>query len=92
MSPPSSNKQPIADEIGFPNSLAGPGGTHSVPSILSLGIWKFSPHAELAKEFIQYLFRKENYDAWIVASSAFNHPSLRALAAGLSPACLPGEP
>jgi multiple sugar transport system substrate-binding protein len=74
------NKQPIADEIGFHNSLAGPGGTHSAPSILSLGIWKFSPQAELAKEFIQYLFRKENYDAWIVASSAFNHPPLRALA------------
>jgi len=74
------NKQPIADEIAFHNSLAGPGGTHSAPSILSLGIWKFSPNAELAQEFIQYLFRKENYDAWIVASSAFNHAPLRGLA------------
>jgi hypothetical protein len=26
------------------------------------------------------LFRKENYDAWIVASNAFNYPPLRALA------------
>ena len=74
------NKQPIADDIGFHNSLAGPGGTHSAPSILSLGIWKFSKNAEVAKELIQYLFRKENYDAWIVASSAFNHPPLKALA------------
>ncbi len=74
------NKQPIAEDIGFHNSLAGPGGTHSAPSILSLGIWKFSKQADLAKEFIQYLFRKENYDAWIVASSAFNHPPLKALA------------
>jgi len=73
-------KQPIADDIGFHNSLAGPAGTHSAPSILSLGIWKFSPNGDLAKEFIQFLFRKENYDAWIVASSAFNHPPLRGLA------------
>lgn len=34
-------------------------------------------NADLAKEFIQFLFRKENYDPWIVASSAFNHPPLR---------------
>jgi hypothetical protein len=34
----------------------------------------------VAKEFIQFLFRKENYDAWIVASNAFNHPPLRHLA------------
>jgi multiple sugar transport system substrate-binding protein len=74
------NKQPIADEIAFHNSLAGPGGTHSAPSILSLGIWKFSKQADLAKDFLQFLFRKENYDAWIVASNAFNHPPLRHLA------------
>ena len=73
------NKQPIADDIGFHGSLAGPAGTHSAPSILSLGIWKFSKNADLAKELILHLFRKENYDAWIVASSAFNHPPLRSL-------------
>jgi basic membrane protein A and related proteins len=27
------------------------------------GLWKFSKNGDLAKEFIQYLFRKENYDA-----------------------------
>ena len=74
------NKQPIANDIAFHSSPAGPAGTHSAPSILSLGIWKFSKNAELAKEFIEYLFRKENYDAWIVASNAFNHPPLRQLA------------
>ena len=74
------SKQPIADDIGFHNSPSGPGGTHSAPSILSLGIWKFSKNADLAKDFIQFLFRKENYDAWIVASNAFNHPPLKHLA------------
>jgi multiple sugar transport system substrate-binding protein len=74
------NKQPIADEIAFHNSPAGPAGAHSAPSILSLGIWKFGKNAELAKEFIQFIFRKQNYDAWIVASNAFNHPPLKHLA------------
>jgi multiple sugar transport system substrate-binding protein len=74
------NKQPIAEEIGFHNSPGGPAGTHSAPSILSLGVWKFGKNPELSKEFIQFLFRKENYDAWIVASNAFNHPPLKHLA------------
>ena len=47
---------------------------------MSLGIWKFGKNAEPAKEFIQFIFRKENYDAWIVASAAFNHPPLKQLA------------
>ena len=71
------NKQPIADDINHHNSPAGPAGTHSAPPILGLGIWKFSKNVELAKEFIQFLFRKENFDAWIVASNAFNHPPLK---------------
>ena len=71
------NKQPIADDINHHNSPAGPAGTHSGPPILGLGIWKFSKNVELAKEFIQFHYRKENFDAWIVASNAFNHPPLR---------------
>jgi len=73
-------KMPIADDINHHNSPAGPAGTHSAPPILGLGIWKFSKNIEVAKEFIQFLFRKENYDAWIVASNAFNHPPLKNLA------------
>jgi multiple sugar transport system substrate-binding protein len=74
------NKQPIADDINHHPSPSGPAGTHSAPPLLGLGIWKFSKNQELAKEFIQFLFRKENYDAWIVASNAFNHPPLKNLA------------
>jgi multiple sugar transport system substrate-binding protein len=73
-------KMPVADDINHHPSLAGPAGTHSAPPILGIGIWKFSKNQELAKEFIQYLFRKENFDAWIVAANAFNHPPLRHLA------------
>src|SRR5207245_197275 len=37
-------------------------------------------YKELYKEFIAYLFQKQNFDAWIVASNAFNHPPLKNLA------------
>src|SRR2546426_8376819 len=68
---------PIADEINHHNSPAGPAGTHSAPPITAIGIWKFSKNVPLAKDFIKFLFQKENFDAWIVASNAFNHPPLR---------------
>jgi len=71
------NKQPIADDINHHNSPGGPAGIHSSPPINGLGIWKFSKNQELAKEFIQYLFKKENFDAWIVSSNAFNHPPVK---------------
>jgi multiple sugar transport system substrate-binding protein len=72
-------KMPIADDINHHNSPAGPAGRHSAPPILGIAVWKHSKNQELAKEFIQFLFKKENYDAWIVASNAFNHPPLRHL-------------
>ena len=74
------NKQPIADDINHHNSPGGPAGIHSACPNLSMGIWKFSKNQELAKEFIAYLFQKQNFDAWIVASNAFNHPPLKNLA------------
>ena len=71
---------PIADDINHHASPAGPAGIHSAPGINAIAIWKFSKNQEPAKEFIEFLFRKENYDAWIVASNAFNQPPLRDLA------------
>ncbi len=52
----------------------------SAPPIVGLGIWKFSKNVQLAKEFIRFLYRKENFDTWVVASNAFNHPPLRSFA------------
>lgn len=74
------NKQPIADDINHHTSPAGPAGRHSAPPILGLGIWKFSKNVELAKEFVQFLMKKDNYDKWIVAGNAFNHPPLKHMA------------
>ena len=73
-------KMPIADDINHHPSPAGPAGTHSAPPINMVSIWKFSKNVDLAKDFLKFLYQKENYDAWIVASNAFNHPPLRHLA------------
>jgi len=73
-------KMPIADEINHHNSPAGPAGIHSSTTVNSLAIWKFSKNIALAKDFIKFLFQKENYDAFIVGGSAFNQPPLKAFA------------
>jgi multiple sugar transport system substrate-binding protein len=73
-------KMAIADDINHHNTPAGPAGTHSAPPINMISIWKFSKNIALAKDFVKFLFQKENYDAWIVAGNAFNHPPLRHLA------------
>jgi len=43
----------------------------------SLGIWKFSKNIALARDFIKFLFQKENYNAFIAAGSAFNQPPVK---------------
>jgi multiple sugar transport system substrate-binding protein len=73
-------KMPIADDMNHHNSPGGPAGIHSAPPILGLSVWKFSKNQELAKEFFQFLLKKEYFDPWIVASNAFNHPPLKNLA------------
>jgi multiple sugar transport system substrate-binding protein len=70
-------KMPIADDINHHNSPGGPAGIHSATGVNSLGIWKFSKNAALAKDFIKFLFQKENYDAFIAQGSAFNQPPLK---------------
>ena len=73
-------KMPITDDLNHHLTPGGPGGVHNAPGINALGIWKFSKNVELAKEFIPFLFRKENFDAFIAAGNAFNMAPLRDLA------------
>jgi ABC-type glycerol-3-phosphate transport system substrate-binding protein len=55
-------------------------GRHTAAPILELGIWKFSKNVEAAKDFIRFQYQKENFDAFVAASNAFNMPSLKGLA------------
>jgi multiple sugar transport system substrate-binding protein len=70
-------KMPIADEINHHSSPGGPAGIHSATGVNSLAIWKFSKNVALAKDFVKFLYQKENYDAFIVGGSAFNQPPLK---------------
>ena len=52
-----------------------------IPRRHQLGFdWKFSKNQDLAKDLPALSSRRENYDAWIVASQGFNHPPLKNLA------------
>jgi len=73
-------KMPIADEINHHASPGGPGGIHSATGVNSLAIWKFSKNVSLAKDFIKFLFQKENYNSFITGGSAFNMPPLKGFA------------
>jgi multiple sugar transport system substrate-binding protein len=68
---------PIADDIYFHRTPAGPAGRYEEVGGAAVGIWNFSPNIELAKELLAFLFAPENYSAWITASFGYNHPALR---------------
>ena len=70
------NKQPIADDINHHNSPAGRAGTTAPPPRASAS--GSSPRtSSWPRSSSPYLFQKQNFDAWIVASNAFNHPRSR---------------
>jgi multiple sugar transport system substrate-binding protein len=68
---------PIADDIYFHRTPAGPAGRYEEVGGAAVGIWNFSANIELAKELLAFLFAPENYSAWITASFGSNHPALR---------------
>lgn len=54
----------------------GPAGRHMSASPTNVGIWEFSPLKDLAKEFLAYHFKKENYEKHLVASEGYNQAFL----------------
>ncbi|GIX48631.1 MAG: ABC transporter substrate-binding protein [Candidatus Tectimicrobiota bacterium] len=56
----------------------GPAGRHMCAAYNVIGIWKWSPVQELAKEFLDYHFQKEQQDRFIRASQGYNQPFLQA--------------
>jgi multiple sugar transport system substrate-binding protein len=73
------SKLKVADDIYFQPSPAGPGGRHTIVTLRSLGVWKFSKEVDLAKDLIRYLFDEERYIAYITASDNYNHPVFETL-------------
>jgi multiple sugar transport system substrate-binding protein len=56
----------------------GPVRRLGVTPAWSLAIWKFARHAELAKDFLRFLFEAEQFNAFIEAGAGFNQPFLKA--------------
>ena len=70
-------KMPIAEQIGFHLSPAGPAGRHTVGVPRSLGIWKFSRNVDVAREFLRWFFEPAQYHEWILSGDNYNHPVWR---------------
>jgi multiple sugar transport system substrate-binding protein len=70
-------KLPVAEQIGFHLSPAGPAGRHTVGIPRSLGIWKFSKNLEAAREFLKWFFEPAQYHEWIMSGDNYNQPVWR---------------
>ena len=77
---PSPTSSPSPTTSTTTTAPAGPAGIHSAAPNLAWASGSSRRTRSSAKEFIEYLFQKQNFDAWIVASNAFNHPPLKNLA------------
>jgi len=53
---------------------AGPEGRYVTTSIYTFGIPKWSQNVNLAKEFLLYLYKPENFIGWVNASGGYNMP------------------
>ncbi len=70
------DKLPVADKLDHVPMPAGPKGAYRNANTLSLGVWKFSPNIDLAKDLVKYLIRKDNVQSQIANSGGYNQPFL----------------
>jgi multiple sugar transport system substrate-binding protein len=62
---------PIAADLGHHEGLSGPAGRFAGTFHHGLGIWKFSKNVDLAKDFLRFLYKEENFASWIAAAKGF---------------------
>ncbi|MPY75725.1 MAG: extracellular solute-binding protein [Alphaproteobacteria bacterium] len=72
--------RPLHQVINHVLPPRGPGGRHMAASFQAIGVWKFSENAQLAKEFLDFHFTKENIDKHLTASQGYNQPVLASFA------------
>ncbi len=70
--------KPIHQVINHIMPPEGPAGRHMSAAHNAVGIWKFSPVVDLAKEFLKYHFQKDNQEKFLTASLGYNQPMLSA--------------
>lgn len=70
--------KPIHQVINHIMPPEGPAGRHMCAAYNTIGIWKFSPVTDLAKEFLAFHFQKEQQEKHMLASLGYNQPFLPA--------------
>ncbi len=73
-------KEQILDEKGVPMYLdidhallpAGPAGEQQLYLSMSHGVMKYSKNQKLAKDFLLWVHKKENFRKWLVVSDGYN--------------------
>jgi multiple sugar transport system substrate-binding protein len=73
-------KRPIHEVINHILPPKGPAGRHMSAAHDAVGIWKFSPMQDVAKEFLDFHFQKKQQEKFLTASQGYNQPMLREFA------------
>lgn len=69
----------IFKNLGLVLPPKGPEGRYSTTSLYTYGIPKWSNAKELAKEFLLFLFEKDNFKQWVEASGGYDMPLFKDL-------------
>lgn len=69
-------KLPIAEKLDHVPMPGGPAGRYRMADFNNLGIWKFSPNVDLAKDLVKYLMSKGQLDKQIENAMGYNAPTL----------------
>jgi multiple sugar transport system substrate-binding protein len=72
--------RPVYQVVNHIMPPAGPAGRHMCASYHLIAVWEWSPVQELAKEFLDFHFQKEQQDKFLTASEGYNQPFLQRFA------------
>lgn len=71
-----SQNDPLFENTGLAQWPEGPYGRPSMMDNYGLGIMKYSPNQDLAKDLLRYLYQPENLEAFYTAGMGFQNPTL----------------
>jgi multiple sugar transport system substrate-binding protein len=71
-------QRPIHQVINHIMPPQGPAGRHMCAAHQAIGIWNWSPVQDVAKQFLDWHFQKEQQEKFLTASQGYNQPLLRA--------------
>ncbi len=73
-------ERPTHQVINHIRPPAGPAGRHMCAAYNVIGIWKWSPIIDLAKEFLDFHFQQQQQEKHLTASLGYNQPFLKTFA------------